>query len=177
MQVARDGGAGIDGAAPVLVTMRWRLRDRTWIWIAGAVAALAAAIGATIALTRYRERRLAICADELRRVVEERTRELSASNAELEAFSCSVSHDLRVPLRHAAGFAALLRSELGSRIALGEAAADYLRVIEGATSQMSALIDALLRLSQAGRVRTNPQPVSLPALVAAVSAACGGGGP
>jgi PAS domain S-box-containing protein len=92
-----------------------------------------------------------------------RTRELEAVNAELEAFSYSVSHDLRAPLRHVSGFAQLLLRHAGP--ALDEKGQDYARKIVDAARRMARLIDDLLALSRTGRAAVQKRPVSLGALV------------
>jgi len=88
--------------------------------------------------------------DELEQRVVERTSELAAANHELEAFSYSVSHDLRAPLRHIDGFAALLVEHLGPT--LDPTAREYLSRISKSSRRMSRLIEDLLQLSRQGRV-------------------------
>jgi signal transduction histidine kinase len=83
--------------------------------------------------------------------------ELAAANNELEAFSYSVSHDLRAPLRRMEGFASLLAEEQGP--ALPPAARDYLTRIQAAARRMSTLIDDLLAFSQLGRQSLHRRPV------------------
>jgi PAS domain S-box-containing protein len=104
--------------------------------------------------------------DELTRTLEERVRrrtmELEAANQELEAFSYSVSHDLRAPVRHIDGFLRLLAKELPEP---GTKAAHYLETIAAAARRMGALIDDLLTLSRTGRQPVNLQRVDLQALV------------
>lgn len=104
--------------------------------------------------------------DELTRTLEERvrrrTQELEAANQELEAFSYSVSHDLRAPVRHIEGFLRLLAKELPEPDAK---AAHYLQTIGAAARRMGALIDDLLALSRTGRQPVNLQRVDLQALV------------
>ncbi|MEQ1579240.1 MAG: ATP-binding protein [Steroidobacteraceae bacterium] len=103
---------------------------------------------------------------ELENRVRSRTRELEQSNRELEAFSYSVSHDLRAPLRAISGFGALLRDECGP--ALGDQGRHYLdRIIAGAV-RMSALIDDLLELGRVSRIAISRQSLDLTALAAEV---------
>ena len=105
---------------------------------------------------------LAALTRELEDRVRRRTVELEAANQELEAFSYSVSHDLRAPVRHIDGFAQLLEQELKSP---GEKAARYLATIAAAAKKMGALIDDLLQLSRTGRQPLSLRRVELGALV------------
>ena len=107
--------------------------------------------------------RLKILNQELEQRVRERTAQLEASNRELEAFSYSVSHDLRAPLRHILGYVDILETEAGDR--LGENNRHTLRTITESAHQMGQLIDALLAFSRMGRAELRLAPVSLAALV------------
>ena len=95
--------------------------------------------------------------------VSERTAQLSASNDELKAFSYSVSHDLRAPLRRIVGFSnVLLEDYTDSLDAKGQ---DYLRRVGGSAERMSALIDDLLALSRVTQTDMQPTQVDLSELV------------
>jgi light-regulated signal transduction histidine kinase (bacteriophytochrome) len=74
---------------------------------------------------------------------------LGTTEKELETFAYSMSHDLRAPLRHIAGYGQLLTQSLGSK--LEEEPARYLAVIGNATRQMNALIDGVLAYSRLTR--------------------------
>lgn len=97
--------------------------------------------------------------EELKRNVSQ----LQAANRELEAFTYSVSHDLRAPLRHMAGFVELLNKRAGT--GLDEKSRHYLQVISGAASQMGQLVDDLLAFSRAGRVELKWDRVDSGAIV------------
>ncbi|MFB9995412.1 ATP-binding protein [Deinococcus oregonensis] len=104
-------------------------------------------------------------AQSLVQLTEER-RKLEAVNEELEAFSYSVSHDLRTPVRHILGFNALLRRALNGQ--LNEQAERYLSVIEQAARRMNTLIDALLELSHTARLPLQDGVVDLGDLAQAI---------
>lgn len=96
----------------------------------------------------------------------QRAAQLEAVNAELEAFSYSVSHDLRAPLRHIDGFASLLEKNATAR--LDDKDRRYLATISGAARQMGVLIDDLLAFARVGRSAIQPVPVDHAALVAEI---------
>ncbi|KEF35384.1 histidine kinase [Deinococcus sp. RL] len=97
--------------------------------------------------------------------VQQRTLELQDANRELEAFSYSVSHDLRTPLRHIVGFGDLLRKDASGSGGLSPKGERYLGVITDAAGRMSQLIDDLLEFSRMGRQELRRGPVDLGAVV------------
>ena len=101
---------------------------------------------------------------ELNRQLEGKVEQVSDVNRELEAFSYSVSHDLRAPLRHIAGFADKLGRHLGADV--DEKTTHYLGVIGSSAKRMSALIDDLLVYSRLGRNAMRLQSVDLQSMVA-----------
>jgi len=92
-----------------------------------------------------------------------RTAELEASNKELEAFAYSVSHDLRAPIRHIAGFTELLQKNSAS--VLSQKSQRYVTMILESANRMGTLIDDLLAFSRIGRAETHKTMVSLEQLV------------
>ncbi len=105
--------------------------------------------------------------DELEQRVAERTRELGVLNRELEAFSYSVSHDLRTPLRSVHGFASLLEEECGSR--LTEGGRSYLHRIQSSARRMGQLITDLLNLAQVSRAELRHESVNLSQMARAIA--------
>jgi PAS domain S-box-containing protein len=100
---------------------------------------------------------------ELEQRVVERTAELQAANEESEAFSYSVSHDLRAPLRHVMGFVNLLQKDAGP--SLSESSLHHLTTISQAAKRMGTLIDDLLAFSRVGRAEMQKVDVNFEELV------------
>lgn len=91
--------------------------------------------------------------------VEQRTRELEVSNQELQAFSYSVSHDLRAPLRTIDGFSLALMEDYADK--LDADGRDYIGRVRGGVQRMGMLIDALLQLSRVSRSEVQREQVNL----------------
>jgi signal transduction histidine kinase len=102
-------------------------------------------------------------AEELELRVRERTAELQAANKELDAFSYSVSHDLRAPLRAVDGYAQMLEEDYGGK--LDAEGNRLLGVVRASSRQMGRLIDDLLAFSRLGREPLRTRPVQLDNLV------------
>ena len=105
---------------------------------------------------------------ELNRQLEGKVAQISDINRELEAFSYSVSHDLRAPLRHIAGFVRKLEHHLGER--MDDKAAHYISVVNSSAQHMAQLIDDLLVFSRLGRGPLRLQAVDMQSLVEEASA-------
>ena len=108
---------------------------------------------------KHREQEIQSLNQELAR----RSTELESINQELEAFAYSVSHDLRAPLRHIAGYTELLKKKASST--LDEKSNRYLAMILDSAKRMGNLIDDLLAFSRIGRAETQKTLFSLTQLV------------
>src|SRR5450755_2355670 len=105
---------------------------------------------------------------ELEARVEQRTAELVVANKNLEAFTYSVAHDLRSPLRALSGYSEALVEDYGDR--LDEAGLGFVERIQAASERMGALIDDLLLLARVSRAQMSLGPVDLSAEVADIAA-------
>lgn len=100
--------------------------------------------------------------NDLNRELQSRVDQVSEVNSELEAFSYSVSHDLRAPLRHIAGYSEKLNRHFGDQI--DDTAKRYLEVISSSAKRMSTLIEDLLLYSRLGRSAIRLQPTDMQVL-------------
>ncbi len=141
--------------------LRASIRRADLSLLGGAVAGIALLVAAFLALGReIRQRR---DAEEAQRRLNTR---LAAANGELEAFTYSVSHDLRAPLRAIDGFSHALAEDAGERLLPGDR--ELLARVRAAAQRMAGLIDDLLRLSRISRTQLEPGAVDLSALAGAV---------
>jgi PAS domain S-box-containing protein len=155
----------------------WRVRkDGTRFWASVLITALHGADGVlrgfgkvTRDMTERKraEDEILKMSAELEQRVRDRTASLDAVNKELEAFSYSVSHDLRAPLRGIDGFSKILLQKYGA--SLDEQGRHYLDRIRFGTQRMGQLIDDLLRLSKVTRAELTRTPLDLGALARDIS--------
>lgn len=120
-------------------------------------------------MTEYKlaQKKLEHFNQDLETEVNRRTAELAAANKELEAFSYSVSHDLRAPLRAISGFSQAVLEDYHDK--LDEEGQDYLRRIRDAGKNMDVLIDDILKLSRITRTDMTYKDVDLSRLVSEIA--------
>jgi PAS domain S-box-containing protein len=146
-----------DGTITLTFENRYRHRDGTYRWLqwkAAPVAETGIIYAAARDITEQKRTEGAM---------QEHAAALTAVNSELEAFSYSVSHDLRAPVRHVTGFASLLHKQAGDT--LDAQGRRYLQTIIEAAKRMGQLIDDLLAFSRMGRATLTKQSVDLGKLI------------
>ena len=149
------------GGTAIVVTSRQSLRRDSH----GAPAAIME-INRDVTDRKRSEEELRRLNEELEQRVIERTKELEAVNKQLEAFAYSVSHDLRAPVRHIAGFTELLQKH--AAWILDDKGRHQISMILDAASRMGTLIDDLLAFSRIGRAETQNTTVDLSQIVKGV---------
>jgi light-regulated signal transduction histidine kinase (bacteriophytochrome) len=128
------------------------VQERSLAWDRSEIEAVKELRNAIVGIVLRRAEEMAALSDELRR-----------SNKELEAFSYSVSHDLRAPFRHIVGYSELLKKQEGG--GLSERGRRYVDTIIDSAYTAGTLVDNLLRFSQMGRTALKPRTVDVTALV------------
>ncbi|WP_243370146.1 ATP-binding protein [Microvirga solisilvae] len=149
--------AGATRLHPRLSFEIWKetVSGRSLAWDRSEIEAVKELRNAVVGIVLRRAEELAALADELRR-----------SNKELEAFSYSVSHDLRAPFRHIVGYSELLKKQEWSD--LSERGKRYIDTIIESAYTAGTLVDNLLRFSQMGRTALKPRAVDTAELVEGV---------
>lgn len=159
------------------IDKRYVRRDGTLVWVTLSVSPMWAPgetpsthIAMVLDVTERKgaEERMADLNAELERRVARRTELLTEANRELEAFSYSVSHDLRAPLRAIDGFSRILSEEKGSH--LDEEGRRLLGIVSGNARKMGQLIDDLLAFSRSSRAEMRRTRVDMTALARAAFA-------
>jgi PAS domain S-box-containing protein len=150
---------------------RIRRKDGSYRWLLWSAAGVPRekvyyAAARDITERREMEQRVRDLNAELEARVQRRTAQLEAANKELEAFSYSVSHDLRAPLRKLDGFSDILRQRYGDR--LDAEGLRLIEVIRANSERMGQLIDDLLSFSRLGRKEFLSAPVDMTALAQSV---------
>lgn len=156
-QQGRDVYPRVEAAGHATGIARSKRKDGSLIWTHYSATALDRAdmskgiIWVVQDITEHKDAEFALreAHDHLEDKVRERTEELAALNRELEAYSYSVSHDLRAPLRTIDGFAALLEQRLSGK--LDRESSEYLGKVRSGVGRMHRLIEALLALSTVTR--------------------------
>ena len=152
--------------------IRNRAKDGTFYWVATTIVPFLGedgrprqyvAIRADITERKKAEEDIHKLNGELERRVDERTTQLELANRELEAFSYSVSHDLRAPLRAIDGFSQAVIDNYGD--ALTEQGQKYLKTVRKSAQRMGQLVDGLLEFSRLGKKPVEMKSVNMRGLV------------
>jgi len=150
-------GAGVNFSPLILIV--GALVSSLLAWFTAIQVKARVAAEESAALLKESEKERAALNRELEQRVIARTAELETANKELEAFSYSVSHDLRAPLRHIDAYAQILTAEAGPM--LGEDNGRFLKAIGKSARNMGQLIDDLLGFSRIGRVPLDTKSIDL----------------
>jgi signal transduction histidine kinase len=144
---------------------------QTQLTVFGVLAAILGIVVVSVLL--FLRRRLRRTATDIRSLnatleqqVQQRTRHLERANKAMEAFTYSVAHDLRTPLRGISGFAEVLAEDYGDR--LDETGREYAARVQTGCVRMATLIDDMLHLSRVTQAKMNLQNVDLSAEVTAI---------
>jgi PAS domain S-box-containing protein len=158
-----------DGGEVTFFENRFRCRDGSYRWLSwSARSALPERLIYATARDVTESKQAVLQIAQLNETLQHRAAELEAANKELEAFSYSVSHDLRAPLRHLDGFVDLLKRR--SSAVLDDKSRQYLDCIAGSANQMGRLVDDLLSFSRMARSEMHQHRLSLTQLVGEVRA-------
>jgi PAS domain S-box-containing protein len=158
------------------IEFRFKAKDGAWRWILGrgkvvqvdeeGKAVRVAGSHTDIAKRKQAEEEIRFLNEQLERRVAERTAQLEDANRELEAFSYSISHDLRAPLRAVNGFARILQEDYEPT--LGSEGKRVCTVIRDEARRMGQLIDDLLAFSRLSRAEMQTAEINMTALVETV---------
>jgi PAS domain S-box-containing protein len=164
---------GFEKGHPIQVEYRIRAADGRWVWLydrsigrrSQGDSTIIEGIATDITDRKRAEAEVRRLNERLEEKVRQRTRDLEASNRELEAFAYSVSHDLRAPLRAIDGFSLALMEEAEG---LDEACRGYLTRVRSNAQRMAQMIDELLTISRVARGHLECDRVDLTGLVRSV---------